>query len=121
MKSWNHEARELKLRHEEQRAAINLEYNRRQVALSHDLDLAKNELNYCSAMLRRQDADVEALAERMAATSARIQELSQGKVDAEYERKQALTAITRDHYAELERLEARYAAADAEGGKEVAV
>ena len=31
MKAWNRESRELKLRYDEQRASINLEYNTKQV------------------------------------------------------------------------------------------
>lgn len=118
MKNWNRESRELKLRYDAQRADINLEYNRRQVELSHQIDMAKNELHYCNQSMRQAGADVEALKTRLDAAAERIHALSVEKVTLDYDRKNALVSLDRSKAAEVDALEAKYGVELDEYGKE---
>lgn len=119
MKDWNRESRELKLRHRESVSAVNVQYNRRQVQLSHDIEQARNERSLYIAKIKMQE-DVEANAARLADATERIRSLSLRKVDLDHERKLALLAIDREHAAEVAALEAKYRANREDDGKEVA-
>lgn len=120
MKAWNRESRELKLRYDMKRAQLNLSFNQRQVELSHQIDMAKNELHYCNQSMRQAGADVEALKTRLDAAVERIHELSQKKVLLDFDRKKALVSLNRSKAAEVDALEAKYSVELDEYGKEVA-
>lgn len=119
MKAWNRESHELKLRYDEQRASINLEYNRRQVELSHQINMAKNELHYCNQSMRQAGADVEALLTRLDAAVKRIHTLSVEKITLDYDRKNALVSLDREKAVEVDALEAKYSVELDEYVKEV--
>ena len=119
MKAWNRESRELKLRYDEKRAQLNLSFNRRQVLLSHEIDMAKNELHYCNQSMRQAGADIVALKSRLDAAVERIHDLSQKKVLLDFDRKNAIVALDREKAAEVDALEAKYGVELAECGKEV--
>lgn len=121
MKAWNRESRELKLRYDMKRAQLNLSFNRRQVLLSHEIDMAKNELHYCNQSMRQAGADIVALKSRLDAAVERIHDLSQKKVLLDFDRKNAIVALDREKAAEVDALEAKYGVELAECGKEAAV
>ena len=108
MKAWNRESRELKLRYDEKRAQLNLSFNKRQVELSHEIDMAKNELHYCNQSMRQAGADIVALKSRLDAAVERIHELSKQKVLLDFDRKNCIVALEREHAAEVDALEAKY-------------
>lgn len=108
MKAWNRESRELKLRYDMKRAQLNLSFNQRQVQLSHEIDMAKNELHYCNQSMRQAGVDIVALKSRLDAAVERIHELSQKKVLLDFVRKNCLVALEREHAAEVDALEAKY-------------
>jgi chromosome segregation ATPase len=108
MKSWNRESRELKLRYDMKLAQVNLSFNQRQVQLSHEIDMAKNELHYCNQSMRQAGADVVALKSQLDAAVERIHDLSQKKVLLDFDRKNCLVALEREHAAEVDALEAKY-------------
>lgn len=119
MKAWNRESRELKLRYDMKRAQLNLSFNQRQVQLSHEIDMAKNELHYCNQSMRQAGADVVALKSQLDAAVERIHELSQKKVLLDFDRKNCIVALEREHAAEVDSLEAKYRANREDDGKEV--
>lgn len=114
MKSWNQESRALKLDYDLKRARLNHDFNTLQVELTHELDLARNELHYCHQSLRQSGGDPEAVKARLDAAAERIREISQRKVLADYQRKNELVKLDRERDAALSALEEKY-------GKEVAV
>lgn len=118
MKAWNRESRELKLRYDMKRAQVNLSFNQRQVQLSHEIDMAKNELHYCNQSMRQAGADVVALKSQLDAAVERIHELSQKKVLLDFDRKNCIVALEREHAAEVDSLEAKYRANREDDGKE---
>ncbi len=119
MKAWNRESRELKLRYDEKRAQLNLGFNKRQVELSHQIDMARNEIHYCDQSMRQAGADIDAMKVRLDAAVERIHELSQQKVLLDFDRKNALVALDREKAAEVDALEAKYSIELDEYGKEV--
>ena len=108
MKAWNRESRELKLRYDMKRAQVNLSFNQRQVQLSHEIDMAKNELHYYNQSMRQAGADIVALKSRRDAAGERIHELSQKKVLLDFDRKNRLVELEREQAAEVDALEAKY-------------
>ena len=108
MKAWNRESRELKLRYDMKRAQLNLIFNQRQVQLSHDIDMAKNELHYCNQSMHQAGVDIVALKSRLDAAVERIHELSQKKVLLDFDRKNCLVALERERAAAIDALEAKY-------------
>ena len=119
MKAWNRESRELKLRYDMKRAQLNLSFNQRQVQLSHEIGMAKNELHYYNQSIRQAGADIVALKSRLDAAVERIHELSQKKVLLDFDRKNCLVALEREHAAEVDALEAKYGVNLDEQGEEV--
>ena len=118
MNAWNRESRELKLRYDEKRAQLNLSFNKKQVELSHEIDMAKNELHYCNQSMRQSGSDIVALKSRLDAAVERIHELSQKKVLLDFDRKNCIVALEREHAAEVDALEAKYAVElNEEGGE----
>lgn len=116
MKAWNRESRELKLRYDEQRASINLEYNTRQVQLTHDMDMARNSLHYANQALRSGE-DVCANKRVLDDVVGKLRDLGLEKVKLDYERKNALVALDRQRNADIDALEAKYGVnLDEEGG-----
>ena len=118
MKAWNRESRELKLRYRERISTVNVEYNRRQVQLSHDIEQARNEKSLYIAKIKMQE-DVDNNAEKLTDITERIRRYSLRKVDLDHERKLALLAIDREHAAEIDALEAKYGVNIDDNGEEV--
>lgn len=122
MMTLNLALRQLKARYAEERAALNLHFDRMQVDLSHRIDMARNELHYLYQAMRGRDADIDDLKERLDAAVERIRSLSMEKVTMDYNRKQAIVTLNRRKADEHTALEAQYAATETdEVGKEVAV
>lgn len=112
MSDWNRESRALKLDYDLKRARLNRDFNTLQVELTHELDLARNELHYCHQSLRKAGGDPEAVKARLDAAAERIREISQRKVLADYQRKNELVKLDRERDAALSGIEEKY-------GKEV--
>lgn len=108
MKSWNRESRELKLRYDMKRAEVNLYYSRLQVDLSHEIDRTKNDIHYCNQAMRQAGADIVALKSRLDACVEHLHDLSQQKVQLDFDRKNDIVELAREHAAEADALEAKY-------------
>ena len=117
--------REIKEHFELESAELSLRIGAEQVALTHNIDMAKNELHYCNQSMRKEGADVDALKARLDAAVERINELSQKKVRLDYDRKCAVISLRRQRDAQILELEQRLNQAQQaeldEYGKEVAV
>ncbi len=102
------ELRELKAKFAMERATTARNFELRQVELSHQIDMAKNTLHYCNQSMRQADADVEALKTLLDAAVECIHELSQKKVQLDFDRKEALIGIEVEYSRAIAALDARY-------------
>lgn len=107
MKALDRESRELKLRYRERVATVNVQFNRQQVQLSHDIEQARNERSLCIAKIRKLE-DVDGNTGKINIITERMRQYSMRKVDLDHERKMALLAIDREYAAEVDALEAKY-------------
>lgn len=118
MKAWNRESRELKLRYRERVSTVNVQYNRQQVQLSHDIEQAKDERSLYIAKLKNLE-DVDSNCAKLTVITDRIGQLSLRKVELDHERKLALLALDREYAAQVDALEAKYSVELDEYGEEV--
>lgn len=118
MKAWNRESRALKLRYRERVSTVNVQFNRQQVQLSHDIEQAKNERSLYIAKIKLLE-DVDNNTEKINAITERIRQYSLRKVELDHERKLALLTLDREYADQVDALEAKFSVELDEQGKEV--
>ena len=114
-KDWNKESRELKLRFDERRNAVNREFNARQVQLSFDIDMARNEVYLLSQQTRHDGADIESVKNKLDEAVSNLRALRLKKINLDYERKQAFIDLDRQRNRELDELDRKYGIENEQG------